>query len=157
MKAIGMIVVVMMVSMRGVRDGGVGPAGRPGRRRNAWSSLLLPRLSDVAVAADITVLAVVAHDGEKNILERRLLFDVFDLGRREQLLELGERAVHDDPAPVEYRNPVGELLGLLQVVRRQQHGRAVRGEFLDSLPHLDACLGIETRRRFVEEDYPRAA
>ena len=60
--------------------------------------------------------------------------DVFDLGRREQLLELGEGAVHDDPALVEDRDPVGESFGLLQVLRREQHRRAVSGEFLDGLP-----------------------
>ena len=98
------------------------------------------------------MLAVVTDDGEEDVLEGRLLLDVLDLGGREQLLELGEGAVHDDPTLVEDRDPVGELFGLVQVLRREQHRRAVLGELLDGLPHLDAPLGVEPGRRLVEED-----
>ena len=100
----------------------------------------------------VAVLAAGTDDGEEDILEGRLLLDVFDLGRREQLLELGEGAVGDDPTLVEDRDPVGELFGLVQILRREQHRRAVLGEFLDGLPHLDARLGVEPGRRLVEED-----
>ena len=66
-----------------------------------------------------------------------------------------EGAVHDDPTLVEDRDPVGELFGLVQVLRREQHRRAMPGEFLDGLPHLDAPLGVEPGRRLVEEDHRR--
>ena len=91
-------------------------------------------------------------DGQEDLLEGGLLLDVFDLGGREQLLELVEGAVHDDPALVEDRDPVGELFGLVEILRRQQHRVPLRGEFLDRLPHLDAGLGIEPVRRLIEED-----
>lgn len=39
------------------------------------------------------------------------LRDLLDRGGREQPLKVGEGAVHDDPIPVEYRDPVGRLLG----------------------------------------------
>jgi hypothetical protein len=116
--------------------------------------LFVPTLvcADAAALASAAVLAVVTDDGEEDVLERRLLFDVFDLGGREQLPELGESAVHDDPTPVEDRDPIGEVFGLVQIVRREPHRRAVLGEFLDGPPHLDARLGVEPGRRLVEED-----
>ena len=106
----------------------------------------------VAVRAVAAALAAVADDGEEDVLEGRLLLDVFDLGGREQLLELGEGAVHDDPTLVKDRDPVGELFGLVEILRREQHRRALLGELLDGLPHLDAPLGVEPGRRLVEED-----
>ena len=42
-----------------------------------------------------------------------MLLDVFDLGGWEQLLELCQRAIDDDPALVEDRDPIGELFGLV--------------------------------------------
>ena len=96
-------------------------------------------------------------DGEEDVLEGGLLLDVLDLGGREQLLEFGEGAVHDDPTLVEDRDPVGELLGLVEVLGGEQHRGALPGEFLDGLPHLDAALRVEPGRRLVEEDDRRVA
>jgi hypothetical protein len=53
------------------------------------------------------------------------LLIVLDPGRGDQLLELGEGAVHDDPPAVEDRDSVGELFRLVQVLGRQQHRRAL--------------------------------
>src|SRR6202050_757319 len=88
-------------------------------------SLLVFRL---AVIADIANFALVADDGQKYVLEGRLLLDVFDLRGWEQLLEFGERAVHDDPTPMEDPDPVGELLRLVQAVCRPQRGCALAHE-----------------------------
>jgi hypothetical protein len=76
-------------------------------------------------------------------------------GREEQLLELGERAVRDDPPLVEDRDPVGQLLGLVQVLRGEQHRRAVLGEtfLMDATPRR--ALGVEPGRRLVQEDHRR--
>ena len=43
-------------------------------------------------------------------------------------LELGSRALGDDPAVVEHRDAVGEPIGLLQVLGGQEHRRAVVAE-----------------------------
>ena len=77
---------------------------------------------------------------EEDVFEARLLLDVLHLGRRHQRLELGERAVHEDPALVEDRDPVGELLGLVEVLRGEQDRGAAAGELADGLPHLQASL-----------------
>src|SRR3984885_935006 len=115
-------------------------------------------LSFGAVAAGRAVAAagtVAAGDGEEDVLEGLLFLDVLDLGGREELLQLREGAVRDDPPLVQDRDPVGELFGLVQVLRREQHCRALPGEFPDGLPHLEARLGIEPGRRLVQEDHRR--
>ena len=98
-----------------------------------------------------------ADDREEDVLEGRLLLDVLDLRRREQLLELGEGAVGDDSSLVEDRDPVGELFGLVEVLRGEQHRGAVAGELPDRLPDLDPRLWIESGRRLVEEEHGRVA
>src|SRR5260221_1604874 len=155
MKAIGMIAVVMMVSRLRVtwrRD-------RPSRTAVSLKkcvfivvpySLLVG--ADGPVLASVAALGVGADDGKEDVFESRLLLDVFDLGRREQVLEFGEGPVHDDPTLVEDRDPVGELFGLVQILRREQHCNAALGEFLDALPHLDARLRAEAGRRLAGED-----
>jgi hypothetical protein len=73
------------------------------------------------------------------------------------LLEFGEGAVLDDRALVQDRDAVGKLLGLIEVLGGQQHGRAALGELLDCLPHLDPRLWVQAGGRFVEEDDRRVA
>src|SRR3546814_5781205 len=65
-----------------------------------------------------------SHEGEEDVLEARLLLDVLDLGRGHERCELGEGAVHEDPALVEDRYPIGQLLSFLEVLRGEQHGGA---------------------------------
>jgi hypothetical protein len=71
----------------------------------------LAALTGVAVSV---VLAGVADDREEDVFERGLLLDVLDLGGRQQLFELGQGAVDDDPTLVEDRDPVGKLFGLVR-------------------------------------------
>src|SRR5215469_17196941 len=157
MRATGMTAVVMMVSTLRVtcfRDRAVRTAVSPKKYLFIESSLLPVRADTAVVAALVgdAVLVVVTDESEEDVFEGRLLLDVFDPGGREQLFEFGKGAVDDDPSLVEDRDPVGELFGLVQVLRCQQHRRALLGEFLDGLPHLDARLGVEPGRRLVEED-----
>jgi hypothetical protein len=60
----------------------------------------------IGVAVSVR-FAGVADDREEDVLDRGLLLDVLDLGGRQQLLELGQGAVDDDPTLVEDRDPVG--------------------------------------------------
>src|SRR3989440_10824067 len=124
MNAIGMIAVVMMVS--GLRL--MWRRDRPSRTAVSPKKCFVIRGSLVVRAvgagrAGFAADALVTDDGEEDVLEARLLFDVLDLGGRGQLLQLGGSAVHDDPALVENRDPVGELFGLVQVLRGEQHRR----------------------------------
>src|SRR5918995_512367 len=106
MRAIGMIVVVMMVSGLRVmwrRDRPVSRAVSPKKRLVIACSL---RVGADAAVAGVGVLAGGSDDGEEDVLEGRLLLDVLDLGGRQELLQLGEGAVGDDPSLVQDGDPV---------------------------------------------------
>ena len=76
---------------------------------------------------------------------------VADLGLGCAAGQLGRRADADDPAFAEHGDPVGELLGLVEVVRGQEDRRAERAEVADRLPGGAPRAGIEPGRRLVEE------
>ena len=55
------------------------------------------------------------------------------------------------------RDAVRQVLGLIEILRRQQHRRPVVRELPDGAPHLETCFGVEASGRLVEHDQPRAA
>ena len=52
-------------------------------------------------------------------------------------------------------DPVGELVGLVEVLGGQQHGAALADQLADGLPHLPAGARVEAGGRLVEEDQRR--
>ena len=62
------------------------------------------------------------------------------------------RSLPDDLAVAEHRDAVGELLRLVEVVRRQEDRRAERAKRADHVPRGAARGRVEARRRLVEED-----
>ena len=76
-------------------------------------------------------------------------------------LELVRRSRGDDPAAVYDREPAGQPVRFLQVVRGQQHGHPTHlpCPFLlarqprDLLPHGGPGLRVQARRRLVEEQH----
>ena len=72
------------------------------------------------------------------------------------VLELVGGAVGDHAAVVDDRDPVGEPVGLVEVLGREQHGRAVGDEPLDRLPQVEPAARVEAGRRLVEEQHRRA-
>src|SRR5690606_34148090 len=71
-------------------------------------------------------------------------------------LELVWCAGGDDPAVVNHDDFVGELVRLVQVLRRQQHGHALGDEPADEAPQFAAATRVETRGWFVQVEHPRA-
>ena len=65
--------------------------------------------------------------------------------------------VGDHPAVVDDGDLVGQGVGLLQVLRGQQHGRAVRDQAADDVPHVLALGRVEAGGRLVQEDHLGAA
>ena len=61
------------------------------------------------------------------------------------------RALGDEATGDHHADAVGEVLGLVEVVRREQHGRSARGQVPDQLPRLASGRRVEPRRRLVEE------
>ena len=94
------------------------------------------------------VIIPLLGEGQEDVFQARLLLDVLDLRRGKQLLELGQGAVDDDASLVKDRYPVGEMLGLVQVLRREEYGCAGPGELGDGIPHLQTRL-----RARVSESY----
>src|SRR5450631_3468019 len=80
-----------------------------------------------------------------------------DVATRDQAFELVRRSFRDELALVEHRDPVGELVSLFEILRRQEDRHAVGDEVADDLPHGVAAAGVQTRGRFVEEDDARVA
>lgn len=94
---------------------------------------------------------------EKDLFERRLPLDVLDFRRRQQLLQLVEFSVHDDAPLMQNRDAVSLLLGLFEILRGEQHGRAARGELSRRLPDLESRLRVKPRGRLVEKYDGRVA
>ena len=61
----------------------------------------------------------------------------------------------DDAALVDDDDVVGELVGLLEVLRGQQQRRAVADQLAQHLPQLDAAARVEAGGRLVEEQHRR--
>lgn len=71
--------------------------------------------------------------------------------------EVGGCPVGDDAAVIDDRDVVGEFLGLVHQMGREQDGCSVGPEPVDEFPHDEAGVGIESGGRFVEEDQFGAA
>src|SRR5262249_31645185 len=53
-------------------------------------------------------------------------------------------ALGDDAAVVEDGDSVGELVGLVEVLRREEDGDAAGGELADVVPHLTVAARVES-------------
>ena len=59
------------------------------------------------------------------------------------------------PAAADQRDLLAELLGLLEVVRRQQHRRAQAVQAPDVAPEIEPQFEVDAGRRLVEDQQPR--
>ena len=64
--------------------------------------------------------------------------------------ELGGCALPDDPTGMHDRYPVGQLLGLLEVVGCQEHRPTPIPQGCDKVPDPAPALGVEAGGRLVE-------
>src|SRR5690606_20133255 len=78
-----------------------------------------------------------------------------DGGAAEAFFELGGGPVGDDAPAVQDHDPVGEDVGLLQVLGGEEDRGAVRGQGGDLVPQRLAAAGVQPGGRLVEEDQPR--
>src|SRR5664280_2608321 len=118
-----MIVTVMMVSML----------------RKIWRmerpSMTLMSLKKYCLVASMLLFLLLADDCEEDLLQAWLFFNILHLCGREQLFQICKRAVRNNPALMQNGNSIGKLLGLLQILRGQEHRRAIIGKLFDSLPN----------------------
>ncbi len=68
-------------------------------------------------------------------------------------LELPRRAGGDDAPGIDQRQPVRQLVGLLQILRGQADGDAAGDEVADRLPERLAAARVQPGRRLVQEKH----
>src|SRR5918994_2118875 len=68
-------------------------------------------------------------------------------------LELVGGALGDDFAAVDDGDPVGELIGLIEVLRGQEHRRTTRDQRPDDVPYLVAAARVEAGSRLAEKHW----
>ena len=78
-----------------------------------------------------------------------------DAGRAGLVLELRGRSGGDDLALVDDDDVVGQVVGLLEVLRGEQKGRALADQPAQHLPQLGAAAGVEPGGGLVEEQHRR--
>ena len=67
-------------------------------------------------------------------------------------LEFVGSALGDQVALVEYRDPVGELIGFFEILGGEENGHAVGHQLTDDVPHRATAARIQSRRRLVQEN-----
>ena len=74
---------------------------------------------------------------------------------RHPLLELARGAADDDLAVIHDHDPVAQRVGLFEVVRGEEDGRAALAKPADVLPEVRPVLRVEAGRGLVEEEHLR--
>ena len=69
------------------------------------------------------------------------------------VLELVGGALGDDPPAVDDRDRVGEPVGLLEILRREQQRGALPDQLADDVPHAQPAARVEPGRRLVQEQH----
>jgi len=124
-------------------------------RRNGLRAVRNPRAHLLAVGRGFARALETLDDRDCVVHVAVLQLDGDELAL-ESTLELFRRPLDDDPAPRDDRQPVGELVGLLEVVGGEQDRQALlRGQALHLGPHRDTRLGVEAGGRLVEEEDDR--
>jgi hypothetical protein len=135
-------------------DAGVVQLGRDGRdRRDAVGD----RRGDAAGGGVDAGRRPADALEDRGDLRQRLLLDADDeqLGAAHLALEAARVAAGDDRAVVDDDDLVGEPVGLLEVLRRQQQCGAAVDEQVEHAPQLVACAWVEAGGRLVEEEHGR--
>ena len=75
--------------------------------------------------------------------------------RADRRLQVGGPALAHDAAVIDDRDAAGELVGLLEVLRREEDRRAVAVEVAHLVPQVEPARRIEAGGRLVEEQHRR--
>ena len=76
--------------------------------------------------------------------------------RADRRLQLAAGAFGDHPAVVDHGDPVGQLVGFVEVLRGEQHGRAAGDDRAHDLPDLVAAARVQAGGRLVQEQQVRS-
>jgi hypothetical protein len=94
---------------------------------------------------------------EGDVAERREALPVVDPEPDDRLggvpaADRRRRTLCHDHALGDHRDPLRQLLGLVHVVRGQEHRLSQGDEVADDLPGMPPSAGVESRGRLVEEE-----
>ena len=130
----------------------------PDRRPRAWAASLRARRAPRRARAAAAVSSCSRRVGlMRSLDDLAAVAAVADLGLDDTAGQLGGRALAHDHAGAQHRDAVGELLRLVEVVRRQQNRLPELAQVADRLPGRAARARVEAGRRLVEEDQLRVA
>jgi hypothetical protein len=160
--------VPFLVGLAGEGEEDVVEVGRVDRQLADFDGCVLepvqqrPQRLDAAVAGDLEgERLVVAHRLPEHAGGRlqpvRVGEPEADVAAGDAALELVRGALGDQPAVVEQRDPVGELVGLLEVLRGEEDGGPAGHQLADELPHGAAAARVQAGGGLVQEDDPRVA
>jgi hypothetical protein len=121
-----------------------------------------PERVDGAVGGDLEDELVLVGCGCRKELARRVqqlgIGEVeSDVAARDAALQFGGGSFGDDPALVEHRDPVGQLVCLVEVLGGEQDGDPGGGQRADDLPHGATAARVQAGGGLVEEDHPGPA
>jgi hypothetical protein len=107
-----------------------------------------PQRRDAAVAGHLQCERFVITRHRAHDLDGRFQFvwacePQPDVPAGDSALELLRGALGDEPAMVEHRDPVGELISLVQILRGQEDRDSAGDEIADDLPHGAAAARVE--------------
>ena len=95
------------------------------------------------------------HQGEALAIAR-VCGHRFNARAPDRRLQLRRRALGHDPAVVDDADAVGQHVGLLQILRRQEHRHPVGRQPAHLIPQRGAALHVQSGRRLIQEQQARA-
>ena len=141
-----------------VADSDLCPAQPGGRLLHQLEAVARGREGE-PVRALVRLRLAAAHSGEDRLrpvtLPRAGQFDLQDLAA-DAVLELVPGSLRDHLPPVDDRDPVGQLIGFLQVLGGQQQRCPLTPQLAHGGPDLVAAARVQARGRLVEEQHLRA-
>lgn len=113
-----------------------------------------------AVAGDAQGQRAVVAGGAGQAARRRIQFlglceAKLDVAAGHQALEVVGCAFGDDAPLVEYRDPVGQMIGFLEVLGGEEDRHTLGCQLPHDVPHGAPAARIQSGGRLVEEDYLR--
>ncbi len=69
----------------------------------------------------------------------------------EPVLQLVAGPLGDEPAFMDHADPIGELVGFIEILRGQQHRRTRADQIPDQRPHVHAAARVDAGGRLIEK------
>jgi len=95
-------------------DNGIDASKNMSHRASSHNTQVIQKVYSLCLHS---ISLLLFNDGEKYFFQRGLLFHIFNLSWREEFLQIRERTIRNDRTLMEDCYTIGQLFGLLQVLR----------------------------------------